>query len=55
MKFIILSLIVGGIVALPMYATEAIVMPQLESLNQTYRSFDDVAQDVAAGTLPRNQ
>jgi hypothetical protein len=49
MKIILLSVFVFFFVAVPFYILESVVMPGLDSLQQTYAHADDIAEQVAAG------
>lgn len=49
MKLIILLAVAAFFAVTPVYLYETLVMPELDTLADTYRNLDEVAQD-AAGT-----
>lgn len=49
MKVFALLVIVSLLGVAPVVAFESIVMPQISDMHETYASFDEIAEDVAAG------
>lgn len=48
-KILFLAAFVGTIGYLPVYVLDTQVMPQLESLKNTYQSYGDTADNIASG------
>jgi hypothetical protein len=55
MKYMLLGLFIFFFVILPMYALNSLVMPELDSLKQTYSNADATAQQLAGTATPTSR